>query len=664
MFLNHFLGAVALASAAPQSSPAVDLLSPTPSNIVVVEAGATPPQIATKDFARLPDFSDAKLSPDGTKLLFRSHANGKVRIAYRGVSGGRTAIFSLPDGTELNWIRWAGNDQILIGVQTVAYLYGYEVPRTSLYLHNFITEGTTLLSRDSKGGGQSKTQGLIGDNVLYVAPDGRRLVLALSKGLFETPAVFDVSLPDGTMTQIVRERASISDWYADEDGVVRIGTGWEGGKLRLIYRKDASADFETIARINPAKEESWFSLAQIVTGSDEGYVLSDKTTGRTALHRFNYRTREVGELVHGNDRFDIDEYSLSGDGKTLRAVAYTDDRDRVHWFDIAERRIQTLIDRAVPHLQAWVVSRSDDGKKMLVFGSAPDDPGVWFVLDRDTRQMAILAAEFEGLPPEYLARTKAVTYRSRDGLDIPAYLTLPKGREAKGLPLIIYPHGGPYGIRDKLTYDPQVQFLANRGYAVLQPNYRGSGGYGTRFGDAGIGQIGRGMQDDLDDGMDWLAKQGIVNPARVCIVGSSYGGYAAMWGVIRNPERYRCAASYAGVADWESMLKYDRRYLTKKASDKWRSRVTGNGDLLLNDVSPTRQAMTLQRPILLAHGKLDSNVPISQSTKFIAALPKSARSQVSQLVFDDEGHSFMNPANLENWFDKLDAFLSQHNPAQ
>ncbi len=630
---------------------------------VVLPAAAEPrpERIVTADFARLPDFSDAKLSPDGRRVLFQLRQAGKVQIGYRPVEGGKTSGFAMPDGLDLNWIRWAGDQQILLGVQTLTVIYGMELPRTSLLLHNVETGATQWVMRNFKG--KEAEQGLIGDDVLYIAPDGSYLLLALSKDVFSTPTVFRVSLPDGTMTEMVKARANIWDWYADEAGVVRAGTGWQHGKLRFLYRSGADSDFELIGKIDPKKEETWFSLAQIVTGSDQGFVLTDEKTGRTALHRFDYRTREIGELVHGHDRYDIDGYSLTDDGKALRAVTFTDDRDRVQWFDPAEKRIQALIDRAVPHLQAWVTSRSRDQRTLLVYGTAPNDPGVYYVLNRDTRQMAILAVEVEGLPPEKLSVTQAVTYKARDGTEIPAFLTLPKGRAAKGLPLIIHPHGGPYGVRDKLSYDPQVQFFANRGYAVLQPNYRGSGGYGTAFGDAGIGQIGRAMQDDLDDGMDWLAGQGIVDPARVCIVGASYGGYAAMWGVIRNPERYRCAASYAGVADWETMLKYDRRYLTKRASDRWRARVTGDGDLALNSVSPTRQAANVQRPILLAHGAQDSNVPISQSKKFVAALPRTAKSLVTLHVYGDEGHSFANPKNFEDWLNRLDGFLAQHNPA-
>lgn len=617
--------------------------------------GEPPARIATADLARLPEFSDAQLSPDGMRILFRRRSDGIEQVAYRDVKGEKTAGFAIPEKVDLNWIRWAGNGHILISVGRSTLFMGLEARRSVLLLHDVNTGVTTAIMREG--------QGLEGDDILFVDPDGRYLLLSIQRSIYDYPSVFRVSLPDGKMTEIVRPRQPIWEWYADDAGIVRAGVGWESRKVRYYYRKTAEEEFRLIGAVRPDDKDGFFDIAKVVTGSDEGYVLSDEKTGRQALYKFNYGTREIGDLVYGNDQYDIDDYWLTTDGKALEGVSFTDDRERVEWFDADSKKLQAQIDRAVPNLQAWVSSRSRDGNRLLILGTAPDDPGVYFMLDRKTREMAIVAARMQTLPPEMLAVTRAVRYKARDGKDIPAFLTLPKGREAKGLPLIILPHGGPYGVRDKLDYDPEVQLLANRGYAVLQPNYRGSGGYGTEYGDAGIGQIGRAMQDDLDDGMDWLAGEGIVDKARVCVVGASYGGYAALWAAIRNPERYRCAASFAGVADWDAMLKYDRRYLTKTASKSWQARVTGEADFDLAAVSPTQQAARLTRPILIAHGEDDSNVPISQSKKLVAALKKAGKSDYEYVAYKDEGHGFSDPANQKDWFDRLDAFLAKHNPA-
>lgn len=634
---------------------AASIVAAQPASPVTVATSAKPARISTADLSQLPVFSNVKLSPDGKRILYREQADGKTYVAFRPVDTTKKVAFEVPEKAELDWIRWAGNDRILIAVGLNTIYFGEEARATLLLLHDIATKQTRVIRR--------KTQGLEGDDVLFVDPDGEYLLLSIQKTIYDYPSVFRVTLADGKMTEIVKARPPVWEWYADEAGIVRIGVGWEDRKSKYYYRRAAEERFALIGAVRPDEENDWINVARVVRGSDDGYILSDKKTGRQALYKFNYRTREVGDLVYGNDRYDIDSYWLNDDGSALEGVSYTDDRDRVHWFDEAKKTQQAQIDRAIPRQQAWVTSRSRDGQHMLILGTAPDDPGVYYLLDRATRQMAILGSLQVSMPPEQLAATKAVSYTARDGMEIPAYLTLPKGRDPKKLPLIIYPHGGPYGIRDKLEYDAQVQLLANRGYAVLQPNYRGSGGYGTHFGDAGRGQIGLKMQDDLDDGMDWLAGEGIIDKSRVCVVGASYGGYAALWAATRNPERYRCAASFAGVADWTSMLKYDRRFLSKKGRASWEARVTGDAALDLTSVSPMAQAARLTRPVLIAHGEDDSNVPISQSKKYVEALKKAGHAHYEYKAYDDEGHGLVNPLNQKDWFDRLDAFLARYNPA-
>lgn len=618
--------------------------------------GDRPARIATADLADLPNISHAKLSPDGMKVGFLARVDGREGISYRNLYDEKVSRFDLPDQVDLNWLRWAGNDRLLFSVGRSILYFGDETRQTLLLLLDLATNTTKVLVRDG--------QGPEGDDVLFVDPDGHYLLLSIQKTPYDYPSVFRVSLPDGKMTEIVKQKQPIWEWYADNAGIVRAGTGWENRKLKFFYRRTTDEKFALIGALRPDDEDSWFDIANVVTGSDEGYALSDKKTGRQALYRFNYRTREIGDLVYGNDLYDVDDYWLNYDGTAIEGVSYTDDRDRIQWFDPAAKKLQGQLDRAVPNRQAWALSRSRDGRRVLVLATAPDEPGLYYYLDRLKGEMAPLAAMQKGLAPEMLAETKAVSYAARDGTKIPAYLTLPKGRAPKGLPLIIYPHGGPYGVRDKLEYDPEVQFFANRGYAVLQPNYRGSGGYGTAFGDAGIGQIGLKMQDDLDDGMDWLVKDGIVDAKRVCVVGASYGGYAALWSVTRNPERYRCAASFAGVADWQAMLKYDGRFLTKEGKASWRSRVTGEGQLDLAAVSPTQQAARITRPLLIAHGEDDSNVPISQSRKLVAALKAAGNGNFEFISYKDEGHGFSDPAHRKDWFDRLEAFLAKHNPVE
>jgi dipeptidyl aminopeptidase/acylaminoacyl peptidase len=224
------------------------------------------------------------------------------------------------------------------------------------------------------------------------------------------------------------------------------------------------------------------------------------------------------------------------------------------------------------------------------------------------------------------------------------------------------PHGGPFA-RDEWSYDVWAQFLANRGYLVLQPNFRGSTGYGKNFVEKGLGQWGRAMQDDIDDGVKWLVDQGKADPKRVCIMGASFGGYAAMWAAARNPDIYRCAISFAGISDVDAMLKYDRKsFSAPRYYRNWRDRVQGDKKFDLDSVSPLTAVNRISIPLLIAHGGKDENVPPSQSRKLHEALVKAGKKD-EFVVYDEEKHGFEDPKNHIDFLKRVDAFLDAHNPA-
>ena len=352
---------------------------------------------------------------------------------------------------------------------------------------------------------------------------------------------------------------------------------------------------------------------------------------------------------------------IGPDGQAL-GVTYEDERRRVHWIDPDLQRLQATIDRALAGKINIIRDRSSDGNKVLIWSSAADDPGTYYLYDRTTRQLHGFADPYGSLTRYSFAPVQAVTYRSRDGLTIPVYLTLPAGRPDRGLPLIVMPHGGPFA-RDSWEFDPHVQFLASLGYAVLQPQYRGSTGYGREFVERGFGQFGSGMIDDMEDGIDWLAGRGTVDPARVCIMGGSYGGYAAMWAPARSPQRYRCAISFAGISDVGSMLRYDARMMSAtRYFQDWRRRVEGEQRADLGAISPLRQVARLRVPLLIAHGEKDRNVPVAQSRNLVRALQRSGAS-VDSVFYPEAGHGFSRPEDSGDFLRRVEAFLARHNPA-
>jgi dipeptidyl aminopeptidase/acylaminoacyl peptidase len=616
-----------------------------------------PALIPAADFATRPLVSLPKLSPNGERLIALIRKDGKPRLGIVEVKTNAIRLLAMPKGTDLVSYRWAGNNKVLIAVgKNSPWIDAQEIYTTRLLSFDIASGQGKFVGKTSEGPE--------GDDILFVDPEGGWLLLSIQETIFDYPSVYRVDLGTLKMKQVVAARPDVWEWYADDQGVVRAGTGVTSSrKWSLVYRRSEKAPFRSAGSARFDDQKASLGLLRFAMNSDQGYILSNEKTGRDALYRFNYATLETGELVYESKTNDISDYALSSDGMEVRAAFYTDDRDRVAWFDPKMKTLQEHLDAAVPGREAWIVSRSRDDSLMIIQVTGAYDPGGYYFFSPTDGVMHRLAAINEKLLGKKLARTRHVSYKARDGLLIHGYLTLPVGRAAKDLPLIVMPHGGPFQVRDNGAYDPYVQFLANRGYAVLQPNYRGSESYGREFAEKGNGQWGRAMQDDLDDGMDWLVKDGVVDAKRVCIFGASYGGYAAMWGATRNPERYRCAASLAGVSDVGRQLKFSRNFFSdRKTSKAFESRVQGEGKFDLAAISPLARAAELKVPMLLAHGKDDQIVPIKQSTLYSEALKKAGR-PYEYYTYEDEGHGLADEAHVRDFLEHLDAFLKRHNPA-
>jgi dipeptidyl aminopeptidase/acylaminoacyl peptidase len=649
LLLSSLLTALPLSSAPAQTAAATT-------------SEARPAKIPALNFAKGSGLSDIMLSPDGAQIALRATIGEKEYIALVDpVTRKALSKVGLPDKAELEWFRWAGNGKLLVSMSAEVQFFGEDARITRLYLYDLANATLSFVGKVDMG--------LNGDDVIHVDPEGKYVLLAMQRTIYDWPSVWRFEL-DGTGPkggkQWEKERNGVWGWIADNAGVVRMGLEpVQGGrKLKLWYRSKAGDPLKLIAKLteDTAEDELW-DVLRIVSNSDEGLVLKPDATGRMAVRKFNYATRTAGDVVFAVPGWDVQDMAFD-DNDTLIAAFYSDDRDRVAWFEPKMKRLQARLDKALTGMEVWVASRAKDNSRMVVWAGSEADPGGYFIYDAAQAKLDAFFSNLPGLDPAGLAQPKPVSYTARDGTKISAYLTLPRGRGAKDLPLIVLPHGGPYGVRDKLDFSAEVQFLANRGYAVLQPNYRGSGGYGEPFDELGQGQIGRAMQDDLDDAMDWAVKEGVADAKRVCVVGSSYGGYAALWAVTRNPERYRCAASFAGVTDWDRILKYDDRFFTRKGARKWRARVKGDDAKFdLAQVSPLAQIARLTRPVLLVHGDADTRVPFKQFTLYRDAAFKAGK-PVETLVFKDEGHNMDRDENRAKWYEALDAFLAKHNPAE
>ncbi|MDB5714797.1 MAG: hypothetical protein JWO15_2194, partial [Sphingomonadales bacterium] len=449
-------------------------------------------------------------------------------------------------------------------------------------------------------------------------------------------------------------------------GNVRTGVGYSSSTriFRLLYRDTGSGQFKTINSADSRKRQSMILPFQFLPGRAQALVIHDDEHGRSAIYDADLQTEKDvrAVFVMPEGRAEIDYPRMSADGSRLLGVETTEADGRTHWIDPVLVELQAQFDKAVPGRHAHIVSFSADRTQMLVTVGSPDTPGRLYYYDTQVGSLHEIATMNLEVGNRRLAPVKVIHYQSRDGLEIEAILTLPltsgrNGSDAGKLPFIIMPHGGPWA-QDTLSYDYWVQFLASKGYAVLQPNFRGSTGYGTGFLRKGEGQMGLAMQDDVTDGVRWAIKQGIADADRVCIVGASYGGYAAMWGIVKDPELYRCAISIAGVASLRREVNdFGNSLFGGKFKQDW-GRMTPDFEA----VSPYNAVDRIKTPLLLIHGKKDVTVASSQSSRMYGRMQKAGKT-VDYVSLPLADHYFSREADRTTLLTAMGAFLDKYNPA-
>jgi dipeptidyl aminopeptidase/acylaminoacyl peptidase len=458
-------------------------------------------------------------------------------------------------------------------------------------------------------------------------------------------------------------------WLADRAGVPRVATTATADRTMLTHwvRASASAPWEKVES-QLTLDSRWTPYA-ISRDGRSLIVLSAEGRDTQAVFRYSLEEHALKEMMAGHPTEDIGQVTFASEdgtdnddlGSFVRVVTLGM-RTTLHWFDPRWEALQKSVDAALPG-RVNLLSGSFATGTMLVFSTGDVDPGTWHVLDVASKSLK----QFDALKLEIDRRAmrpmQIVSYRSLDGTEIPAYLTLPADG-ARNAPAVVLVHGGPV-VRDRWAWNPEVQMLASRGYAVLQPQFRGSAGFGRKFEAAGYGQWGRAMQDDVTAGAQWLAAQGFADPRRMCVYGASYGGYAALWALVKTPRLFRCGASLAGVSDLGLLLAGDSDANKREVGRLQLARMIGRpreDARRLDDVSPLRHAAGIEVPVLLAHGNLDQRVPVTHSEKMLEAL-RAGGKEVEWIELRGERHGIAYPENRERFYNALFAFLARNTAA-
>jgi dipeptidyl aminopeptidase/acylaminoacyl peptidase len=626
---------------------------------------AAPRRWPIEAFARLPFMERPMMSPDGARFAARGAINGEQRLIIaryfaEGPEKDRLRMIGLGEN-DLNWWRWVNDDWLLVGVGGEQVVEG-----TPWYLTRTIAikaDGTKM-NVLAKGSAAQNA-----DDIIWVARDGTpRVLLSYQTSIYTNepgfwPKVDEIDISTGRRRTVVQPTEHVMAWYADGAGAIRMGVGYDDARRssKLLYRPGGSGGFRVVSRASRRKDERLI-VPQLFLADPGKAIASDVQDGNEGLYELDLATLDIGKKIFDAPGYDLDGIVEDQSGSALAGVRYTADRGQVHWFDPTLAELQGALDKSVgADRRATIMSTSRDQQKLIVHVGGADRPGAFYYYDVANGRMNMTSF----LNPDFrngaLAPVKTVRYKARDGLEIAAVLTLPQGNAAKDLPLILMPHGGPFA-RDSEEWDWWVQFLANRGYAVLQPNYRGSSGYGTAFAEKGEGQWGLAMQDDLNDAVDWAVAQGIADRKRVCVVGGSYGGYAAMRAAQRDGEKFRCAISYAGVSDLGAMMRYDSRFLNSGTRKDWMKEQAPD----YRSVSPVNFAAGFSTPILLMHGKVDRRVPVQQSREMAEKLKAAGKVAGRDYIYVEQplgDHFFSREADRLDFLQRMEAFLNEHNPA-
>jgi dipeptidyl aminopeptidase/acylaminoacyl peptidase len=459
--------------------------------------------------------------------------------------------------------------------------------------------------------------------------------------------------------QEIRDSDRYVSFTLDRRGALRLRSRLEGATLIWEHRREDGQTFQRVAA-HPfhGYAETWSPQA-FAADPDILWLISRETHDRGALHAFDTRTFALGPALFVPPAGEITEIITTPDHARLLGVRYETDRGHYHWFDEARGALQARLEKTFVGCDVRISSRSDDGSVALIWVGHDREPGVYYVLDQKAGSLTQFKRTRE-IDPARLTFRRPISYPARDGLIVHGYLTLPRDHDGRNLPLVLHPHGGPFGVRDTWGFDGDAQFLASRGYAVLQPNFRGSGGYGRDFINRGRQQWGRAMQDDLTDGVKWAIAQGIADPARVAIYGASYGGYASLIGVMLTPELYACAVNYVGASDLEITFK-------QRGEDAWRTgdefsyqrEWVGATRAYRDATSPVNLVERIQVPTLHAYGAEDPRVKINHWSRLEPLLKKHGKSYQA-IVEGRQGHGFRNVDEAVSFYAALEAFLAKH----
>ena len=598
-------------------------------------------EISVEDFMKNPGNFGYELSPDGNYITFSSAWENRANVFVKKMNDDSEPVrVSNSKDRDVAGFYWKDNNLLYVKDKG-----GDE---------NFHIYSTTFNGSEEKDltPYPNVTVGLLSG--LQGVKD--EILIMMNK---EDATVFDVyklNVKTGETTHVAKNPGNITSWLADRNGNVRIAVASDGVEGTILYRDSEKDEFKPFIEMKAGDE-----VMPLAFSKDNQYIYATSNKGRDKVEVVKYDLKGNEEVIMSNDQVDVSGVLYSAEHDKLLYGAYITDKPHYQFFDEnfekLFRKIQSKLN--VHESELGINDYNKEMTKFIVSVSSDTVYGKYYYYDSTTDELTELATLSPWLNPNELAEMHPISYKSRDGLTINGYLTLPKNKEAKDLPLIVNPHGGPWA-RDMWGFNPEVQLLANRGYAVLQVNFRSSTGYGKEFLQAGNKQWGLKIQDDITDGVQWAIDQGIADPDRIGIYGASFGGYATLAGITYTPDLYAAAVDYVGVSNiftllntippyWETMRNMFYERVGHPEKDKE----------LLTAVSPVFHADKIKTPLFVAQGANDPRVNKAESDQIVEAL-RARGVDVEYMLKDNEGHGFANEENRIEFYNAMVKFFDSH----
>ncbi len=601
--------------------------------------------IPLEDFFKNPEKTAYQISPNGQYFSFMAPYKNRMNVFVQKRGSDSAVRLTSETDRDIAGYFWPNNDQILFvrddGGNENYKLYGVNIDGSDL-----------VCFTDYEG---VRTQ--IIDDLEDIPGE---VIIGMNK---RDPRVFDpyrLNIKTGEMEMLAENPGNIQGWMFDHDGKLRAAMAIvDGVNTSLLYRETENDEWETVLTTSFKDELS----PRFFTFDNENVIaISNLGRDKSAAVEFDIANGEEVKVLYENPDYDVSNVTYSRKRKVITTASYTSWKRERHFFDEESKKLFERIERELGDYELGITASNKDEDVFIIRTYSDRSLGSYYIYDKNTDKIEKITEVSPWIDENEMAKVFPIQYQARDGITINGYLTLPKGytpETAKDLPFIVNPHGGPW-YRDGWGFNPEIQFLANRGYGVLQMNFRGSTGYGKEFWEISFKEWGRTMQDDITDGTNWLIEKGYADPDRIAIYGGSYGGYATLMGLVKEPDLYAAGVDYVGVSNmftfmktippyWEPMLNMFYEMVGNPKEDS----------LMLREVSPVFHADQITAPLFVVQGRNDPRVNVDESDQMVAAM-KERGVDVEYMVKDNEGHGFRNEENRFEFYRAMEAFLADH----